>query len=266
MSQGDRRICAAENLHLTIRANYSEPMKQLKTLGMLGGLSWHSTVSYYRHINERVERELSGYRSAPLLLSSLDFGPIVEYQLAKEWDKAGKLLGERARELETIGAQAVVICSNTMHKVAPQVRESLGVPLLHIATAIGRELKKKGQRRVTLLGTRYTMKEPFLFEALKKEGIDASPPPHQQAKAINEAIFKRLVHGDITEQDQTLLNTIVSESLAGGSECVILGCTEIAMLTNPGTPKSILDTTTVHADMAADFVLSEQTSVKGPSQ
>jgi aspartate racemase len=232
-------------------------MEQLKTLGMLGGLSWHSTVSYYRHINQRVESELGGYRSAPLLLSSLDFGPIVEYQLAREWDKAADVLAARACELESIGAQAVVICSNTMHKVAARVSGSLSIPLLHIATAIGGELKKRGQRKVTLLGTRYTMKEPFLYEALKEEGIEASPPTPQQAKAINEAIFKRLVHGQVTEQDQSLLNSIVRDSLASSSECVILGCTEIAMLVNPETSEHVLDTTVVHADMAADVVLGQ---------
>lgn len=228
----------------------------LRTLGLLGGLSWHSTAAYYEQINSTIEAELGEYRSAPLLLSSVDFGPIVAWQLAKEWDKAGDFLAQKAVDLQKAGAQALVICSNTMHKVADAITECTDVPLLHIAQGIAEELGSRGQHRAVLIGTRYTMRDSFLYEALRRHGIEAVPPPAEQAKAINKAIFKRLVFGQVVESDQCLLNTIVSTALENKYESVILGCTEIAMLVNDATPvDSVVDSTRAHTKLAVKFLI-----------
>jgi aspartate racemase len=231
-------------------------MKELRTLGLLGGLSWHSTMQYYHHINTTVEQELGEYRSAPLMIHSVDFGPIVKWQLAREWDRAGEFLAQRASGLEVGGAEAILICSNTMHKVASYVTEKVKAPLLHIATGIARELKRRDEHRATLIGTRYTMKDRFLYEALRKEGVEAAPPSPEHGRAINKAIYKRLVFGTIVEEDQSLLNEIVRDARQSGFGSVILGCTEIAMLINEETPQEgVLDSTLAHSELASDFVL-----------
>ena len=231
-------------------------MRDLRTLGMLGGLSWHSTVSYYQFINQAVEAELGEYRSAPLLMSSVDFGPIVQWQLAKEWDRAGEFLAKQALALEKSGAEAIIICSNTMHKVASMVEDALSIPLLHMASGLASELRRSKQSKVTLLGTRYTMNDQFLYEALRTEGIEAYPPSREHKKAINKAIFKRLVRGEVLDQDQVLLNRIVDDSREAGFDCVVLACTELALLMTKDTPKNlVLDSTRAHSKMAADFVL-----------
>lgn len=228
----------------------------MRTLGLLGGLSWHSTVEYYRLLNLGVEQALGNYHSAPLLLSSVDFGPVVSHQLAGRWDELGELLAERARGLERAGAEAIVICSNTMHKVAPAVDKAVEIPLLHMAQALAEPLKTAGHETVTLLGTRYTMKQPFLLDALAGEGIAAKPPEPADAKSINSAIFKNLVHGQVTAEDQALLNRIIETEVGKGVQRVILGCTEIAMLVTDQTPKSlILDSTQAHAAFALKFIL-----------
>ena len=231
-------------------------MKVLCTLALIGGLSWHSTLEYYRHINASVQAQLGEYRSAPLLISSLDFGPIVEHQLQKNWEEAGRILALEAKKLENAGAQAIMICSNTMHRVSRQVEEAVDIPLIHIASAIARELRARDKSEAVLLGTRYTMADSFLYEALKAEGIQATPPERPQAKAINEAIFKRLVRGEIAESDQQLLAQIVRQSEARPERAVVLACTELGMLLTDEIPQvKLIDSATAHAQLAVDYIL-----------
>lgn len=223
---------------------------------MIGGLSWHSTALYYQAINSTVEARLGNYRSAPLLISSLDFGPIVEWQLKKQWERAGEALAAAASSLQKAGAEAIMICSNTMHKVAPQVEAQIDVPLLHIATAIAQELRSRGEQRATLLGTRYTMSDSFLKEALAREGIEAAQPAREQAKAINQAIFKRLVFGRVEARDQELLLEIARNSVSQNRGPVVLGCTELGLLVTEDLAASLfVDSAEAHARMGSEFLL-----------
>jgi len=230
----------------------------LKTIGMLGGMSWESTADYYHIVNEVVKERLGGLHSARVLLHSVDFFEIEKCQSAGDWDTAGKILGGAAHGLEQAGADFIVICTNTMHKVADQIQSQIGVPILHIADATAEALNSLGLHKVALLGTRYTMTQDFLKGKLVDAGFDVMVPDDAGIELINRVIFDELCLGQIRDDSRQAILEIVGELSTAGAEGVILGCTELPMLIKqPDCPVPILDTTTIHATAAAMRALAE---------
>ncbi len=232
----------------------------MKTLGLIGGTSWESTAVYYRLLNEEVRRRLGGAHSSKLLLHSVDFEPIVRLQHAGEWAQVGEILRDIAGKLEGAGADALVLCANTMHKFAPEVQASLGIPILHIADATGEALRDDGHTVVGLLGTRFTMEEAFYKERLRqKYGLDVRVPDEAGRAEIHRVIYDELCRGTIREESRKRYLEEIASLAEGGTTAVILGCTEIGLLVpTDAAHVPLYDTTVLHARMAVDFQLSEQ--------
>ncbi|GAB4211091.1 MAG: aspartate/glutamate racemase family protein [Rhodoferax sp.] len=230
----------------------------LKTLGLIGGMSWESTVPYYQHINQAVAARLGGLHSAKLLLASLDFAEIAALQAAGDWGTAAAQLAQAARHLQAAGAQALVICTNTMHCVAPAVQAAIDIPLLHIADATAQAARAAGHATVGLLGTRFTMSQPFYRERLQQHGLRVLTPDAATQNALHRIIFEELCRGQFLDASrQTYLDTI-ADLHAQGAQAVILGCTEIGLLVQAQhTPTPLLDTTVLHAQAAAAWALGD---------
>jgi aspartate racemase len=229
--------------------------KVLKTIGLIGGMSWESSLEYYRLINESVKRRLGGRHSADCLMYSFDFEDIEPLQSRGEWDEATRLMIQAARRLERGGASCVVICTGTMHKMADAVQEAVDIPLLHIADASAAAIQRQGIRRVGLLGTIYTMTQDFFIGRLRnKFGLDVIVPEDNAKQIINRIIYDELVLGEINPESRVHYVEII-EGL--GAQGVILGCTEIGLLIKPEhSPIPVFDTTRLHAEAAVDFALS----------
>lgn len=224
----------------------------MKTIGLLGGMSWESTVSYYRIVNTVVKERLGGLHSARCLLYSVDFQEIEACQSAGDWDRSALLLGAAAQNLEKGGADFIVICTNTMHKVAGQVRSAVSVPLLHIAQVTAEELRRQGVERVALLGTRYTMEQDFYKSVLTDSGIEVLIPGEEARALVNAVIFDELCRGVISQDSRRAFLDIIAELAGRGAQGVILGCTEIGLLVRQeDTPVPLFDTTRLHAVRAA---------------
>ncbi len=231
----------------------------MKTIGMLGGMSWESTVPYYRLINQRVQERLGGLHSARLLLYSVDFQEIEQLQHAGEWGRAGELLADAARRLRGAGADFLVICTNTMHKVAPAVEAATALPLLHIADPTARAIVSEGFRRVGLLGTRFTMEEDFYRARLQREhGLDVVVPDAGDRLEVHRIIYDELCQGVVDEGSRGVYRGVIARLVARGAEAVVLGCTEISLLVGRGDSRvPLFDTTALHARAAADFALDD---------
>jgi aspartate racemase len=228
----------------------------MRTLGLLGGMSWESSAVYYKLINEAVRAHLGGLHSAPLLLDSQDFAPIAALQSAGAWDQAGQILAERAAKLEQAGAEGIVLCTNTMHKVADAIRARIGIPFLHLAEATAQRIVAAGHRSVALLGTRFTMQQPFYREVLEAYGLTVLLPDDAGCTEINRVIYEELCQGRIESASRAYYVTQVEGLAQRGAECVILGCTEITLLVQaPDLCVPAFDTTAIHAQAAADFAL-----------
>ncbi|MBW0145966.1 aspartate/glutamate racemase family protein [Marinobacter arenosus] len=229
----------------------------MKTIGLLGGMSWESTQTYYRLINERVKERLGGLHSAKLILYSVDFAEIEALQHQGNWDRTAAILSANARSLESAGADFLLIGTNTMHKVAPQIEASLQIPLLHIAEATADVLKQDRITRVGLLGTRFTMEQAFYRERLEQSGIEVLVPDQSQRDDVHRIIYEELCQGRINPDSRTLFVDIV-ESLSGrGAQAVILGCTEIGLLLDQAaTHVRLYDTTAIHAEQAVERALA----------
>lgn len=224
----------------------------MKTIGLIGGMSWESTVTYYQVINEIVNQELGGLHSAKILLYSVDFAEIEKCQADGDWDKSADILSAAARNLEKAGADFIVICTNTMHKVAPQIQSKIGIPILHIAEATADELKRCNITTVALLGTKYTMTQDFYKEKLTRAGITVLIPDEQEIETVNNIIYKELCLGIISEISKEKYRDIIQALARRGAEGVILGCTEIGMLIRQqDTDLPVFDTTRIHASKAA---------------
>lgn len=230
----------------------------MKTIGLLGGMSWESTIPYYRLINEGIKQRLGGLHSAKILLHSVDFHDIEACQSAGEWDKAGEILAEAAAALESIGAEGIVLCTNTMHKVAEPIEARCGVPFLHIADATGRAIEKQGLRNVALLGTRYTMEQDFYRGRLAQAfGVSCLIPEAGDRARINQIIFDELCLGTFSDASRGVYLDIIACLSAQGAEGVIFGCTEIGLLVPPShSPLPVFDTAALHASDAVEFMLS----------
>lgn len=230
----------------------------MKTLGLLGGMSWESTAEYYRYINEEVKNRLGGLHSAKLVLYSVEFAEIEELQMQGAWDKAGEVLTGAAMALEKAGAEALVICTNTMHKVAPHIAANISMPLLHIADATGEALKQQGLHKVALLGTAYTMEQDFYKQRLVDNyGLEVMIPEKEDRAEIHRIIFEELCRGEVRGASRARYVDAVERMQRLGAQAVILGCTEIGMLLRPADVSiPVFDTTRIHAVRAVDWALS----------
>ncbi|MFQ6313434.1 aspartate/glutamate racemase family protein [Lysobacter capsici] len=224
-----------------------------KTLGLLGGMSWESTLPYYRVINETVRERLGGLHSARLLLYSVDFAEVERLQHAGDWDAAGALLGRAARSLRDGGAELLVICTNTMHKVADAVETASGLPLLHIADPTGAAIRAAGLTKIGLLGTRFTMEQAFYRQRLiERHGLDVIVPDDDGRELVHKVIYEELCLGRIRDESRAAYRRIIAELAARGAQGVILGCTEIGLLIGPADVEvPLFDTTALHARAAA---------------
>ncbi len=229
----------------------------MKTIGLLGGMSWESTIPYYRVINEAVKSRLGGLHSARIILHSVDFHDIEQLQHEGKWDEAGTLLAEAAASLERAGAELLVICTNTMHKVAPMIERVLSIPLLHIADATGAEIVKSKSSTVGLLGTRFTMEEDFYVDRLRsRHGLNVLIPDEPDRVEIHRVIYDELCLGQILDKSRNTFHQVIERLQARGAQGVILGCTEISMLVDPRhVAIPVFDTTRIHAEHAAFFAL-----------
>ena len=230
----------------------------MKTIGLLGGMSWESTIPYYRLINEGIKQRLGGLHSAKILMHSVDFQEIETCQSSGQWDKAGEILADAAANLESIGAEGIVLCTNTMHKVASHIELRCGVPFLHIADATGRAIEKQGVKNVALLGTRYTMEQDFYRGRLEQAfSLNTLIPEADERTRINQIIFEELCLGKFTEASRAYYLQVIERLVGEGAEGVIFGCTEIGLLV-PAERSSVpvFDTAALHASDAVDFILS----------
>ena len=230
----------------------------MKTIGLIGGMSWESTIPYYRLINEGIKQHLGGLHSASLLLHSVDFHEIEACQASGEWDKAGEMLAQAALGLERAGAQGILLCTNTMHKVASHIETCCSLPFLHIADATGRAIAATGMQRVALLGTRYTMEQDFYRGRLETQfGIESIVPDEADRARINQIIFEELCLGTFSDASRHYYLSVIDKLAKQGAEGVIFGCTEIGLLVPAEeSPIPVFDTTAIHAVDAVEFMLS----------
>ena len=229
----------------------------MKTIGLIGGMSWESTVVYYREINERVKKTLGGMHSAKIVLHSVDFAPIEQLQHRGDWAGAAEILVAAARSVEAAGADFVLLCTNTMHKVAADIEQNINIPLLHIADATADALVRGGFHKAGLLGTRFTMEQAFYKARLSEEhGLEVVVPGESDQQLVHEIIYTELCRGKINPESRQEYLRVVGDLSAAGAEAVILGCTEIGMLiTQEHTAIPLYDTTAIHAEKAVDWAL-----------
>lgn len=230
----------------------------MKTIGIIGGMSWESTVTYYQIMNETVKKELGGLHSAKILLYSVDFSEIERCQAEGDWEKSGDILASAAESLERAGADFLVIATNTMHKVAPQIQKRIHIPIIHIAEVTAEELKQNHITTVALLGTKYTMTQDFYKEKLENAGITVLIPDEQEIDVVNSIIYDELCLGSILETSKERYLQIIDGLKNRGAQGVILGCTEIGLLIRQeDTDLPVFDTTRIHAVKAAKLSLEE---------
>ena len=228
----------------------------MRTIGLLGGMSWESSIEYYRIVNERVRERLGGYHSAASVMYSFDFHEIEELQRAGDWDEAGRRLADAARRVEAAGAELLVLCTNTMHRLADRVQAAVDVPLVHIADATAQTARALGIGRLGLLGTRYTMEQDFYRGRLARHGFDVLVPEGPARDAVHRIIYDELVHGVVRPASRARYLEVVGALTGRGAEAVILGCTEIELLIKHGDAAvPLLETARIHAETAADVAV-----------
>lgn len=230
----------------------------MKTIGLIGGMSWESTVDYYRIINQEVGRRLGGLHSAKILMYSVDFGELEPLMREGKWEKIGGHMATIAKTLESGGADVILLCTNTVHKVAAWIERAITVPFIHIADATGEEITRKGLKKVALLGTRCTMEGDFYRDRLtEKFGLSVLIPPDDERGIINDVIFNELCKGVINQSSKDQFKAVIKGLVGRGADGIILGCTEIPMLIKQGDcPVPLLDTTSIHALRAVEYALS----------
>jgi aspartate racemase len=230
----------------------------MKTIGLIGGMSWESTAEYYRRINTAVRERLGALRSAPMLLHSVDLGPIEQAQRDGRWDDAGEVLADSARRLQAGGADCVMLATNTMHMVAERIQSATSLPFLHIADPVGQAACAAGWQRVGLLGTAFTMEQPFLIERLRaRHGLQVLVPPPAERALVHRVIYDELCAGIVHAPSRRAYLDIVRGLADAGAQAVVLGCTEIGLLIREEqSPVPLLDTTALHAQAAVEFALA----------
>jgi aspartate racemase len=228
----------------------------MKTIGLIGGMSWESTALYYRQINEAVRQRLGGLHSAKIILWSVDFDSIAALQRAGDWAAAGAILANAARALEAAGADLVLLCTNTMHIVAPAIQASVHIPLLHIADPTAQALQQAGHTTVGVLGTRFTMEQTFYVDRLQQHGLRVLLPDPEDRDTVHRIIFEELCLGEIKPDSRQQYQQIMARLVAQGAQAIILGCTEITLLVNAeDATVPLFDTTALHARAAVDLAL-----------
>lgn len=231
----------------------------MKTIGLIGGMSWESSLLYYQIINQRVKEKLGGHHSAKSLMYSVDFHEIKTLQFEGKWEEATSMMIDSAQRLATAGADCIVICTNTMHKMAQEVEEAVSIPLLHIADATAKEIVKAGIKKVALLGTAFTMEQDFYKGRLvDKFDLEVLVPPADARKIVHDIIYEELCLGTIKEASKQSYMEIIQNLVSEGAEAVILGCTEITLLiAQESAPVPLFDTTKLHAESAVDYALGD---------
>ena len=228
----------------------------MKTIGLIGGMSWESTALYYRWLNLAIARRLGGFHSARVILFSVDFHEIELFQHRGEWDQAAAHLHDAAQSLERAGADFLVLCTNTMHKVADAITDGLDIPLLHIADATANVIKAAGHKSVGLLGTRFTMDQAFYRGRLEKMGLSVLVPAEEDRQIVNRVIYDELCLGNVRDDSRQQYRRIITDMVNSGAEGIVLGCTEIGMLVSANdSPVPTFDTTQIHAEAAAEYAL-----------
>ncbi|MBK7895830.1 MAG: aspartate/glutamate racemase family protein [Anaerolineaceae bacterium] len=228
----------------------------MQTIGLLGGMSWESTELYYRWINERVKEKLGGLHSAKIVLVSVDFQEIETLQHEGRWDEAGAALAKAAQQIEAAGADFLLICTNTMHKVAPQIEAAIHIPILHLADATAVRIQQHGLKKVGLLGTRFTMEQDFYRGRLEQHGLEVIIPPAADRAIVHGVIYNELCLGKVEDASRNEFLRIINDLHAQGAEGIIEGCTEIVLLVQQQhTPVPLFDTTAIHAETAVNRAL-----------
>ena len=228
----------------------------MRKLGLIGGMSWYSTRTYYEHINRRVNARVDPYASAPLLIESLDFSQMARLSSDEDWARAAHILKDSAQRLETAGATALVIGANSMHKVYDEVAAAVSVPIIHIADCVGQRMADKGVRRAALLGTRNVMLEGFYRQKLIAHNIELLPPEMAFVDMLDRIIYDELTKGKVSRQAERELKTIITNLEQDGAEAVVLGCTELEMIVDvAANVLPIYDCTRIHADAAVEWIL-----------
>ncbi|KOP80392.1 aspartate racemase [Lysinibacillus sp. FJAT-14745] len=230
----------------------------MDTIGMIGGMSWESSGEYYRLMNEEVKRQLGGLHSAKCILYSVDFQEIEHYQARGDWEKAGQVLGEAARSLEGAGANFIVICTNTMHKVIDFIQEKISIPILHIADATANQIEKAGLQKIALLGTKYTMEQDFYRARVEGFGIEVLVPLAEERAEVNRIIYEELCLGQIEPTSKEYYLQVIEGLVKLGAQGIILGCTEIGLLIKQEDVNvPVFDTTVIHAQAAVNRAIRE---------
>ncbi|MFC9596292.1 aspartate/glutamate racemase family protein [Peribacillus butanolivorans] len=230
----------------------------MKTIGLIGGMSWESSLEYYRIINEEVKTKLGGLHSAKCILYSVDFEEIERYQAEGDWESSGKLLGDVAQSLEKAGAEIIVICTNTMHKVIRYIEEKVSLPILHIADSTANQIQKSEISTVGLLGTKYTMEQDFYKTRIEFNGINVLIPNDEDRKVINKVIYEELCLGEIQQSSRDYYKKVIKSLVNDGAEGIILGCTEIGLLVKPEDSEvPLFDTTEIHAIESVNMALEK---------
>ncbi len=230
----------------------------LRKLGLIGGMSWFSTRTYYEYINQMINARIDHNASAPLLIESLDFSAMARLSSPEDWARAAVVLEESAKRLETAGATALIICTNSMHKVYDQVAASVTVPIIHIAECVGQRMADKGVRKAALLGTRNVMTESFYRQKLIAHDIELLPPEMAFVDTLDRIIYDELVQGKVTRQSERELKSIITNLEQDGAEAVVLGCTELDMVVDTdANVLPIYDCTRIHAEAAVEWIMGE---------
>jgi aspartate racemase len=230
----------------------------MKVIGLIGGMSWESSVVYYKIVNQKVKEKLGGVHSCQCLMYSVDFGEIAALQHKGDWAKLGDMMADAAQRLERGGADFIVLCTNTMHKLADNIEASVNIPLVHIADVTAEAIKEKGMKKIGLLGTKFTMEQDFLKgRLLEKHGVESIIPNEAQRDIIHKIIYEELVKGVVINESRLAYLAIINDLISHGAEGIILGCTEIGLLiTNEFTDAILFDTTEIHAAKAVELALS----------
>lgn len=227
----------------------------MRKIGLIGGLSWFSTRTYYEHINRSVQARMGPQSSAPMIIECLDFAPLIRLSSAEDWERASEILADSARRLETAGATAILIGANSMHKVYDEVAEAVAVPILHIAECVAERMVEAGVRKAALLGTRNVMLDGFYRQKLVARDIELLPPDMSRVETLERIIYDELVYGKATRQSERELRTIITNLEKEGAKAIILGCTELEMIVDvDANVLPIFDCTAIHADAAVDWI------------
>ncbi|WP_438864073.1 aspartate/glutamate racemase family protein [Neptunicella sp.] len=230
----------------------------MKTIGLLGGMSWESSLNYYRLINQGIKSRLGGFHSAKLIMHSVDFAEIEELQRRDDWDASAQILCHAAKGLQAAGADCLLIGANTMHIVAPAIEQTVNIPLIHIADATATAIQAQNLSKVGLLGTAYTMQKPFFKDRLQQHGIDTIVPAMNEQDRVHQIIFQELCQGVITQESKQYYLNCIDKLIAQGTQGIILGCTEIGLLIDDNdTSAALFDTTIIHTNAAIDFALTQ---------